>query len=182
MASRRPGHEHNRWSSAPGGWRRGSRTGHHGRVRTAESLAALERFLAARGEEPSALDAAGAADAMISWYLVERADDVDLDDGGDMLLFQWGTRDWGGRSFEYDITRQLTLPEEEDGDVAMWHLSLTLHYPPDAPMVALGSGSQWCMAPAEAPGFRELIERADATRLARATTPARVEVQLGRAD
>jgi hypothetical protein len=32
---------------------------------------------------------------MIEFYVDVRADDVRLDDDGDMFLFQWGTWDWG---------------------------------------------------------------------------------------
>ena len=41
------------------------------------------------------------------------------DDGaGDMLLYQWGTYDWGaGESFEFDITRQLIFADDEDDDI-----------------------------------------------------------------
>jgi hypothetical protein len=61
---------------------------HHLRCRPAR------RRAPARGAQLSTLDAAFAVDAMIEFYVDVRADDVRLDDDGDMFLFQWGTWDW----------------------------------------------------------------------------------------
>ena len=56
---------------------------------------------------------------MLAFYESMRFDDVDLAADGDMLLYQWGTYDWGrGASFEFDITRQLILGAGEDEDIS----------------------------------------------------------------
>ena len=46
----------------------------------------------------------------------------------DMLLFQCGTYDWNkkGKFFEFDITRQFILPEEDEP----YQLALTLSFEP----------------------------------------------------
>jgi hypothetical protein len=50
---------------------------------------------------------------------------------GDMLLFQWGTYDWGmGKSFEIDLTRQ-TIDDLDDVDAqtdSMRQLHITLKF------------------------------------------------------
>lgn len=47
---------------------------------------------------------------------------------GDMLLFQWGTYDWGsGRRFELSITRQFIENDQQD-DCAISQLSLTFKF------------------------------------------------------
>jgi hypothetical protein len=46
--------------------------------------------------------------AMIIFYRDLRAEDCRFESDGDMLLFQFGTYDWGnGPRFEFDVTRQL---------------------------------------------------------------------------
>jgi hypothetical protein len=66
-------------------------------------------------------------DALLDFYREVRADDVVLEDSGDMLLYQWGTYDWGeGKHFELNLTRQLIV--EPGGDDNIWQLSLTYHF------------------------------------------------------
>jgi len=145
---------------------------------TADGRSALERFVSVRGGDLSSIDAATAVDVMISWYESERVDDVvGFEDGGDMLLFQWGTDDvWGkGPTFKYNLTRQFIRADEE-GDDAIWQLSVTLHYPPNDQTEALGMNHRWCPHPAAANAFRTSIEAAEATVLACRTTPSRVEI------
>jgi hypothetical protein len=63
---------------------------------------------------------------------------------GDMLLFQWGTHDWGhGRHFELNITRQFIEQELQDDD-AISQLSLTYKFAPTHEHEALGDGNRWC--------------------------------------
>ncbi len=67
-------------------------------------LARIERA----GRPLRELTPADGIDLMTSFYLEERAEGCGIDNDGDMLLYQWGTYDWGeGESFEFDITRQL---------------------------------------------------------------------------
>jgi hypothetical protein len=50
-----------------------------------------------------------------------------VDDDGDMLLFQYGTHDWGnGKYFEFDITRQFIKSNEDEP----YQLSMTLFFEP----------------------------------------------------
>jgi len=126
-------------------------------MRAADAQAALERFVAGRGSDLDDLDAEAAVDAMLTWYELERPDDVDVEDNADMLLFQWGAYDWGGRSFHYNITRQLIFGEEED----IWQLSMTLHYPPNEAMVALAATSEWCRRPDRAAAVGRSVRWAD---------------------
>ncbi len=116
-------------------------------MRTAESRHSFVEFLARRGTSLDTIDALSAVQVMIDFYVGVRAEDVDLENGGDMLLFQWGTYDWGsGPIFEYDVTRQLVreVVDEDDADDAFWQLSLALHYVPTAETHATGSGGLWC--------------------------------------
>jgi len=101
-------------------------------MRVNDARAAFDGFVSAAGVDLADLAAADAVDLMLEWYSVERADDADLSDGGDMLLYQWGTYDWGnGPSFQLDITRQLIAVAGSDDDI--WQLSVTLHFEPPSP-------------------------------------------------
>lgn len=61
----------------------------------------------------------------------------------DMLLYQWGTYDWGaGKHFELNITRQFIEAELEDDD-AISQLSLSYLYKPTAELEALGASNCW---------------------------------------
>jgi len=150
-------------------------------VRTADSRDAFEEFLASRRGSLDTIDASSALQLMIDFYIGVRADDVDLENGGDMLVFQWGTYDWGsGPSFQYDVTRQLISEgiDEDDTDDAFWQLSLTLHYVPTAETQAMGGGDHWCAGLDRVDEFRKFIRDSAATALARRAAPRRVELRF----
>jgi hypothetical protein len=143
-------------------------------VLTSESQAALEQFLAGRGIEESSLTPFAAVLAMTDWYEAQRVDRVD-EDGGDMLLFQWGTYDLGnGPSFLFDLVRQFIV-EDEVGDDAIWQLHLTLHFPPDE---SVASETHWCDNVQEVEDFRAaMIGNETVSRIAE-RHPESVEVLL----
>ena len=77
-------------------------------------------------------------------------------DHGDMLLYQWGTYDWGdGESFELDVTRQLIFGEGEDEDI--FQLSLTFKFGSTKELGQLAYGNRWCLSRDELEGFRNFI-------------------------
>ena len=76
---------------------------------------AFEGFLAARGLSVATLSVPDGFDAMLAFYREVRAEGYDLARDGDMLLYQWGTYDWGrGKHFELSMTRQLLFASQED--------------------------------------------------------------------
>jgi hypothetical protein len=79
----------------------------------------------------------------------------------DMLLFQWGTYDWGtGEHFAFNLTRQLIVGDGEDDDI--WQLSLTFEFELDNELRALRGGNKWCGSLPELPEFREYVHRSAA--------------------
>lgn len=77
---------------------------------------------------------------------------------GDMLLYQWGTYDWGaGKYFELNLTRQFIEAELEDDD-AISQLSLTYKYKPspelERELERLGASNCWEDDPSD---FRQFI-------------------------
>jgi hypothetical protein len=92
---------------------------------------------------------------MFDFYAAERADGCDPEEDGDMLLFQWGTYDWGeGEAFEFNITRQL-MGDDEDAEVRQ--LRLTFRFEPTSALRALAQGNRWCQSPQRLDEFRAFV-------------------------
>lgn len=147
---------------------------------TAEEV--LEQRIGQRGTTLPELTLAQGIRLMRDFYRDVRADDCKLDEDGDMLLFQWGTYDWGdGRSFQCDITRQFigAQPEDEYEDPPMSQLSLTFHFPPSAQFDAIKSGSRWCQRPGELPDFEAFVTGSAAYTSVHAVRPAKVTLRHG---
>ena len=94
---------------------------------------------------------------MLSFYKNIRSEGCDLDADGDMLLYQWGTYDWGeGRFFEFDITRQFIADTDEDDNVIS-QLRFTFYYCPCPELDELKSGNKWCETPEGLEEFESFI-------------------------
>lgn len=114
----------------------------------------------------------------LAFYYDVRAFGCDLAADGDMLLYQWGTHDWGqGPQFELDITRQFIVANGEDAEMSQ--LSLTYRYKPTAGRNALGEGNRWCPSPAECDDFRTFIESTAAFAMHKGAHANLVKLDLG---
>ncbi len=115
-------------------------------------------------------------DAMLSFYRNERADGCSFYDDADMLLFQWGTYDWGdGEFFEFNITRQLIF--SGFGDENIWQLSLTFKFIPDDVLRQLGAENRWCGNTDGITQFYEFIQESSAFKSIVGEKPIRVELE-----
>jgi hypothetical protein len=127
-----------------------------GHMTPSTSVNAFEKFVENRGGALSALTVRTGAAAMFSFYESVRPTGC-TDDNGDMLLFQWGTYNWGdGIQFEINLTRQFIESGAEDDD-AISQLQLTFKFPPDKDTAGLGNGNRWCNSQSETQKFREFI-------------------------
>lgn len=121
-------------------------------MKPSESTKAFEAHAAASGVVVRACVPRQGLAQMVSFYQSVAAENCDQPDG-DMLLFQWGTNDWGsGTHFELNITRQFIEHELQDDD-AISQLSLTFRFEPTAERGVLGQGNRWCGGPAELQQF-----------------------------
>jgi hypothetical protein len=98
---------------------------------------------------------AGTLQVMLDFYAEERAEGCcSVDEDGDMLLYQWGTYDWGhGEHFELNLTRQFILPGEHEP----YQLSMTLMFEPTDESRQLDAGNRWCPSPDHLAEFRSFI-------------------------
>ena len=103
----------------------------------------------------------------MDWYETSRvADTLPIDEDGDMLLYQWGTHDWGkGPNFELELTRQfIRLDRFKEPEI--WQLNLTYRYADSHEFRSLGSGDKWCSSPVDVIGFRAFIDDSESLKLA----------------
>jgi len=125
----------------------------------ADSAVAFEDFVLDAGGDLGDLSLSRAVELMLGFYESVRAVGCSLDDDGDMLLYQWGTYDWGdGPSFQVDITRQFISAEDDD---AVSQLSLVLHFSPTAALDALDAGNRWCESPEQLEDFANFIRASE---------------------
>ena len=122
-----------------------------------DSAAAFNAFTSANGVELSSSTPRVGLEQMFAFYESVPADGCAGPDG-DMLLFQWGTYDWGeGRFFEINITRQFIEQGAEEDDDEMSQLSLTYRFEPTREREALGEGNRWCSGVEELAAFRSFV-------------------------
>jgi hypothetical protein len=124
----------------------------------------FEAILRGKGLHGRGLDLVGGCDALFDFCRDRRPIGrmFEQQEDADMLLFQWGTYDWGsGEHFSFNLTRQLIVSEGAE-DEGIWQLSLTFEFEPEDELRSLGSGNKWCHSLQELPGFREYVQRSTA--------------------
>jgi hypothetical protein len=100
-------------------------------VTTDASKAAFLTSFAERGVPLDRLAPSDGVREMLDFYAPIRATER-VPDYEDMVLFRWGTYDWGaGASFELDSTHQFIAAGLDGGD-AFFQLHLTYHCSPAA--------------------------------------------------
>jgi hypothetical protein len=142
--------------------------------------AAKTRFLKrleVAGRSLDTLTPSAGVDAMLAYYAEERAERCPFEGERDMLLFQWGTYDWGaGPAFEVDITRQLIRTDTKEKEI--WQLRLVFRFEPSVG-VAAGERNRWCRSLDELAAFRTFITKSAALKAVAQQCPASVELLYG---
>ena len=114
-----------------------------------------------------------ALEAMFAFYEDQRAEDVVLDQDGDMLLYEWGVYSFSGpESFQLGITRQFIVADEDEP----YQLHLTFHFNPIHELRQLEAGNEWCRSPSDLPAFRRFVESSAPFNALADTEPARSEL------
>lgn len=135
----------------------------------------FEDCLKKSGAQLATLTPANGIQRMLEFYRNVRADNCRFDEDGDILLFQWGTFDWGkGPWFEFDITRQFIVTDSQnDDDSVLTQLSLTFYFPPEE-FNGIKSDNRWCENPNALADFESLIVSTNAYRAVTDKHPSRV--------
>ena len=127
------------------------------------------------GQPVDAITPCYALDTMFAFYAEQRADDVAIDEDGDMLLYEWGVYGFTGpESFQLGITRQFIVTGEDEP----YQLHLTLHFAPTDALRQLKSDSEWCHSPDELPAFRQSVESSAPFRAVADAKSSRVELRF----
>ena len=141
---------------------------------------AKKRFLQlvkAKAPLVSLLSPAEGITLMLGFYQDERANGCEIDEDGDMLLYQWGCYDWGhGETFDFNITRQFMDAAGEDEDIRQ--LSLTFKFKPSDSLRKLANGNRWCHSPDEISQFQSFVESSAAYKAVAKAKPAEVTLEL----
>jgi hypothetical protein len=122
----------------------------------------FEKFLSGKGLRQRDLTLAEGCEAVFDFYRDLRPHRrVFEQQGADMLLFEWGTYDWGtGEHFRFSLMRQLI--GEGPVDDAMRQLRFMFEFQPDNELRALGEGDKWCESLSALPEFRDYVYRSPA--------------------
>jgi hypothetical protein len=169
-------------------------------MRPDESADRLRAFARANGVDLESCGPRAAIAQMLEFYREVSVEGC-IDEDGDMLLFEWGTYDWGqGAGFELGITRQFidlhpdygTADDYDEDDEDFEHdvdlddedeagqvsqLRLTLHFAAAPELAALGEGNRWCEAHDALDDFAAFIHESPALRALGARPAQRVEVE-----
>lgn len=114
-------------------------------------------------------------EAMFAFYAEQRAEDVSIENDGDMLLYEWGVYRFSGpEMFQLSITRQFVVTDD-DGDEP-YQLRLTMHFEPTQALRQLGRGDKWCHSPDELQAIKQFAESSTPFRMLAATQPAHLEL------
>ena len=115
---------------------------------------ALRRWLDRAAGDRHDLPAETFLAAAINFYRDVPVAGIVREEGADMLLFQYGTYDWGeGAAFEVEVTRQFA----HDSEGTLSHLHATLRFAPDPALEALGAFDVWCERRADVDTFARRV-------------------------
>lgn len=92
----------------------------------------------------------------IRLYISERIAQTNIDEDGDMLLYQWGT--YRG-FFEVDLTRQimLNLADPDEAADSIVQLSVTFRFNLTADTMSISNGNCWCNTLSEVEEFKTML-------------------------
>lgn len=125
---------------------------------------------------PSPLKLATLRDAVttvIEFYRDERADGVDIDSDGDMLLYETHLDNVDEpATYAVSLTRQFMLDDEDEP----YQLKLAFNFRQTAESKLLTGGDAWCDTPDQADVFQKMIEQSPAFKIFADSKAKRVEL------
>ena len=117
----------------------------------------LLRRLSSGDQKLSDLLPADGIDTMLRFYSEQRVEKCEIEDDGDMLLYQCGVYGFGDdqqKTFQISITRQFILSDEDEP----YQLALIFHFEAESNLRNLGEEQQWCNSPEALDEFEAVIK------------------------
>lgn len=113
---------------------------------------------------------------MFDFYRNYRAAEaLPITEDGDMLIFQFGTYDWGqGMMFNLVLTRQLIFPDVDQP--ILWQLNLSYLYDPEPQLDALSGTGDWINDPNNLDHQLEDVMNSEAVSAGLSRRPIKVDV------
>lgn len=136
-------------------------------MKLSDSLNELKKRL---GQSIDIMTPRRALAVMLAFYAEQRFDDVEIDEDGDMLLYEWSI--CRSRQFSLSVTRQFIITDEDEP----YQLHLRLYFPLTDALRQLKGGNEWCHSPDELPVFRQSIESSASFRALIDDQPLNVEL------
>ena len=135
-----------------------------------KSVTAFEDLAESKGGSLTEIRVRVGIDFMLTFYTQVEAEGCTAQ-SQDMLLFEWGTYNWGkGTFFELGISRQF-METGTEGEPEISQLRLVFKYSPNGALAAYGEGNRWCGSRSELPEFKRFVHKNPAV-LALATQKA----------
>jgi hypothetical protein len=126
-------------------------------MKPVESVAAYEEVVESAGGSLPEISTRMGFECMLSFYATVEAEGC-VHQSGDMLLFEWGTYNWGeGECFELSISRQF-MELGEEGEPQISQLRLVFKYPANSSLTALAEGNRWCGSRPEIVEFQNFLQ------------------------
>jgi hypothetical protein len=142
---------------------------------SASENALLQYFTKAQ-IDPTAFSVREMVDAVIGFYQSQRASGLSSNPESDMLLFQWGTYDWGdGEHFEVEMVRQFAK-RQLLGDPVLSQLHATAYFEPSG-FSELSASDFWCHSVEEAGDFRAEVLASAAYEKTADSRPRKSEIR-----
>lgn len=145
-------------------------------MKIALAISEFEKFAQQRNFSVDKLLFEDAVYLMLEFYRQVRTDEELLKDDGDMLIFEWGTFNWGdGQFFQCQITRQFIL-NGLDGDDAFSQFRLCLYFDVKSNLSNLKEGHKWCESLFEVDDFKSYIQSTNAYQAVAGIAPTKIDL------
>ncbi|OAI56975.1 hypothetical protein AYO49_03105 [Verrucomicrobiaceae bacterium SCGC AG-212-N21] len=113
---------------------------------------------------------------MLAFYRHVRAPEGLLEEGGDVLHYEWGLSRCGeAELFHIELSREFTEAGQDENNTS--RLTIGLHYKPTFTLRAIREGSLWCSSRADEEAFGRSIRSGEAYWALAKLPPAEVALE-----
>jgi hypothetical protein len=144
--------------------------------------ASFKKWIKDQGLKEKDLSLSSLPDLFLSYFQHIQFETVGEENDGDMLLYEYGTYDWGqGEQFQIGLTRQLieAHDEEVEQEDFMYQLQVTFFYPASG-FESVSSFNQWSSDSLSLTDFQRMIVNSVGYQTALPKTPLRLEITTGK--